>query len=894
MKCALRTVAVIAVIGMSVGVALPASAEEPGSSESEATLVAESESLVQRISESGDAGRTSHEQLAEATGLPVAGPGSLQVEADGRVGATVVFMATPSAAQLDQVAQLARVDRVLTILPAVVVTADADKFDDLAAIEGVRSVDPDIAPVAGTSTHAQAPLAAFSDPASCRAFPFDGDGPLRSGVARETFGVDGTGITVGIISDSYGSATQITTPADDVEAGLLPGLGNPCGYVTPVEVLKDVPTGDDEGRAMAQLVHGVAPGARLVFATGYDGGIYGMAQAIHDLAAAGADVIVDDLTYYAETYFQQSVVSAAITSVRNAGVAYYTSAGNSNAVGVPGSRSEGLPISGWQTPAYRPMACPAWVSIDAVLPSPASCLDFDPSGAEVPYDTVGLGAAPSELSVIASWGNAINGLTAVFELQLYDVSGPTPQRVAKSAMLSVTTPNTILRIPGSAPAGEYRLVVVRLAQDAGTVDPALWIGTVGDSDKLEWRTFDRSAGGDVVGPVSLGHAADGSAVGVAAVDQATPTVSETFSAPGPGTLLFEPYDPLSPGPAQALPASVTVPAPQIAGIDGVRTSFFPEVTGGDGFHRFYGTSAAAPTVAGVHALALSYAPDTPQVDMTRAIEQTASGLTNPFAGVLPDEDVFGAGLADADALLASLPVHPLTGLSATALSDTSIAANWTEVTGAAGYRAEVFSAAGPVYTADLAAGVTAMTFTGLQPETTYDVRVAALNDGSQAGTPASASVTTPRTPQPASPPTAPTQSSLAPSPAAGLSVSKATVDAGDSVVVSGLPARSWVYGWLFSDPAALGWAWTGVTGSATLTIPANASAGSHRLAFRAANGADLGWVGLQVTSNASTSRALPRTGTAGHMSPIVWASPFLLAAGAGLLMVGQCRRRAKS
>ena len=127
-------------------------------------------------------------------------------------------------------------------------------------------------------------------------------------------GFDGTGITVGVISDSFDKGTDTTDltyathAADDVVNGDLPGPGNPNGYTTPVDVVADAASGDyqtDEGRAMLQIVHDVAPGARLMFhAAGTTPET--LAAAITSLRSQtnpACDVIVDDFAFAEEPFF---------------------------------------------------------------------------------------------------------------------------------------------------------------------------------------------------------------------------------------------------------------------------------------------------------------------------------------------------------------------------------------------------------------------------------------------------------------------------------------------------------------------------------------------------------------------------------------------------------------
>ncbi len=162
-----------------------------------------------------------------------------------------------------------------------------------------------------------------------------GDIAMRSDIARNAFLLGGEGVKVGVISDSYNK--KIGNPAnDDILKGDLPGIGidangNPVPNPensTPVDVIKDYPyTASDEGRAMLQIVHDIAPKATLAFRTGFLNA-FDFAQGINELKDAGCDVIVDDITYISEPFFQDGLVAQTVNSVVSQGVAYFTAAGN--------------------------------------------------------------------------------------------------------------------------------------------------------------------------------------------------------------------------------------------------------------------------------------------------------------------------------------------------------------------------------------------------------------------------------------------------------------------------------------------------------------------------------------------------------------------------------------
>lgn len=488
-----------------------------------------------------------------------------------------------------------------------------------------------------------AATAAAADDGSCRAIPVDADGPLRSALARETFGTDGTGVTVGIVSGSFDVDPTVTDLARDVALGALPGPGNPCGRTQPVEILIEGAEGDDdEGRAMAQIVHGIAPGARLLFASAE----HDQAAAIRALAAAGADIIVDDIWQPVEPLFQRGIVGTAVQEVVDAGVLYVAAAGNYGVVGDAAYGSAGRPIGGWQTAAYRPTACPA--EIEAASTGPVDCLDADPGPGQTPWNTVTL--APEALvPLVLQWGEPVNQ-TGGTSLDLWALDPDGSVRAHLPAIPGGNVAVGLVANPDAA-AAETRIVVSRQL-DAGTpgMPPVRWnVINNRPSPTLLALQFDRDTGDDLVGGSMGGHAAYGAAIPVAAADWRTPDVVRGFSSLGPVTQLFGPQraDRL---PAAPLAEPIVVPGPAIAGVDAVRTTFFP---GSSPEHRFAGTSAAAPTVAGVLALARALDPGASVDALRAAMTTTAAPMRNPYPGVA-DARVHGAGRIDAYALLTAI------------------------------------------------------------------------------------------------------------------------------------------------------------------------------------------------------------------------------------------------
>jgi len=194
----------------------------------------------------------------------------------------------------------------------------------------------------------------------------EGDEVIRSGEARRLIGVNGSGVTVGTLSDSFNC---IGGAPDGIERGDLPGgivvlEEGPCPFAT------------DEGRALMEIVHDVAPGTRQMFHTAVFGQA-NFAQGILDLRNAGARVIVDDIIYFTEPMFQDGAVAQAVDQVVAQGAVYFSAAGNQARVSYEGPfRPSGLFVDkgeGFICEAHDFDPDPALVDSDNVSMCPKYC-----------------------------------------------------------------------------------------------------------------------------------------------------------------------------------------------------------------------------------------------------------------------------------------------------------------------------------------------------------------------------------------------------------------------------------------------------------------------------------------------------------------------------------------
>lgn len=572
---------------------------------------------------------------ASAVNLPAAGPMSIPRGPGGSLRVEIV-VADTSPAAVGRLVQLgARVLHVSQRYSTITANLAADDLRTVGSAAGVRSVTEVLAPqVGGGAASVSAPAKIRN--AQCGVLVSDASSQLLGAAARARFDVDGSGLTVGVLSDSFATITTPTSAAQDVASGALPGPGNPCGYDTPVQVLQESPTPSaDEGRAMLQMVHGVAPGARLMFAAGSLSKT-SMADNIFALAAAGADIIVDDISYNNEPLFQDGIIATAVTSVTAAGGSYFSSAGNANVI------FEGNDVGSWESPVFRPTTCPSTV-IALNAPHQVSCMNFATSG--LPDNAADYTIAPgASMTPVLQWAQPVGGVTSVFAWLLID---PTKADAIVAMGIGPMGVVPVALGAGATDSSPRTLSVVVVRYDtASTATPRVKYYMSDDGAFVPSAVeYPVSTGSDIVGPTIFGHNGTAAAMSVAAVPYNSNTTPESFSSRGPNTLFFQPVSGTTPSAALAEPQILA--KPDFTATDDACNTMLGDPTG-DGPscpYRFSGTSAAAPNGAAVAALLLEAVPGLTPAQVRTSLANSASPMSG---GSLYST---GSGLLNAEAAI---------------------------------------------------------------------------------------------------------------------------------------------------------------------------------------------------------------------------------------------------
>lgn len=421
---------------------------------------------------------------------------------------------------------------------------------------------------------------------------------VRGPQARAKYGVTGSGIRIGILSDSF---NLLGGMAADQASGNLPAS---------VTILKDGPAGShDEGRAMADLIHRIAPGASIDF---YSATISqtGFAAGIAALTAAGCNIIVDDVAYLNEPFFQDGgAVQAAVESAVAQGVSYFTAASN-----------EGTD--------YVQQAFRATHATLPGLPANAVVQNFAASGAAQPSLAVSVPTGGTLIldmqwdQPFASIGSGHSSANSL-GLALYSLSG---QLLAAGSVNCVGgNPDQTLTFDNTTSSTSFRLVVW---QNGGSTPPGLF-------KIINYGNGSISGGGSGSGTVIGQEMVPGAnTVGAVAWSNTTAfggnNAAEPYSSVGTGDILFNAAGQRLATPQSTAKVNFTAP-------DGSITSVFAP---------FYGTSAAAPDAAAVAALALQANPHLTPAQVTSVLEQSAAPAGGGGASAI------GYGLVQADSAVA--------------------------------------------------------------------------------------------------------------------------------------------------------------------------------------------------------------------------------------------------
>jgi uncharacterized repeat protein (TIGR03803 family) len=423
----------------------------------------------------------------------------------------------------------------------------------------------------------------------------EGDVAHNAALLRAEFGVDGTGVKVGVLSSGVDSlaARQAT------------------GDLGPVTVVPGQAGSGDEGTAMLEIVHDLAPGAQLFFATAFNGEASFAANIETLRTTYQCDIIIDDVFYFDETAFQDGPIAQAVNDVTAAGALYFSAAGNSGSLAHNSSATwEGDFVDSGTT--------------ISILQGVGALHSFNglTGGAAATSDVL---LSPTYYPIGLKWASARGAADTDYDLYLLDSSMTHIVDVSADVQDGTGDPFEIVT---SGFTGE-RVVAVLYS---GTPRP---LRVEAEYGALTFKTNGAIAG----------HSGASGAISVAAVDVRTAQGGaftggaanpvESYSSDGPRRMFLNADgSEITPGNVSFSTAGGQLLAkPDIAAADCVTTST-------PGFVPFCGTSAAAPHAGAIAALlrSLPSAPTNAQVKaamIADALDIEGAGIdVNSGAGIV--------------------------------------------------------------------------------------------------------------------------------------------------------------------------------------------------------------------------------------------------------------------
>ncbi|MDD1730270.1 MAG: right-handed parallel beta-helix repeat-containing protein, partial [Methanospirillum sp.] len=394
-----------------------------------------------------------------------------------------------------------------------------------------------------------------------------GDEILKTDQLRDRTGGDGHGIRVGVISNG------VQHLADAQKSGDLPDK---------ITILKKGKA--DEGTAMLEIIHDIAPNASLYYADAGENDL-SFSNAIDSLVSAGCTIIVEDVGLLDIPYFEDGRTAAHISEIlkQNPDILYISSAGNNAELHYQGMFTDG----GGNFHSFN-------------------------GSTGIPVDIKSGG----EIGAVLQWDDPFDQRQNVYSLYLYN------RETGDEITISERTEGgekRALELFHTQYLGEKPLkaeIRVKKADNAEPKEIELII-------KLDPKLVSIPEGYVVSSDSIIGQSAVDNAISVAAVPASQTQTIEKFSSRGEVTI--------------AHPTEQERKKPDITGVDTV------EVSGAGGFATpFSGTSAAAPHIAGLLALEWSLFPGISGTEMKNALFQTATRF-----GEEEWNPVYGYGLPDA-------------------------------------------------------------------------------------------------------------------------------------------------------------------------------------------------------------------------------------------------------
>ena len=424
-----------------------------------------------------------------------------------------------------------------------------------------------------------------------------GDVTHLAAAARTAFGIGGAGVKVGVLSDSVDYLTNSQALGDLGSVTVLPGQSG-------------VP-GSGEGTAMLEIVHDLAPDAQLYYATAFNGEA-SFAQNILDLYGSGCKIIIDDVSYFDESPFQDGIIAQAVNTVTAGGALFFSSAANSGNLGAGTSGTwEGDFVDG------------------GVAASPIPEAGRLHSFGAFTYNTVTASGGAVDLF----WTDPLGASSNDYDVFLLDSTGTTVVSSSMNRQNGTQDPYEYI----DTPTAGQRIVIVKYS----------------GADRFLHLDTQRGRLSIATSGATLGHSAATNAFSVAATSASaafpnpftTSSAVESFSSDGPRHVFFHADGtPITPGNFLSTGGAIRQ-KPDITAADGVVTT----LPASSGLNPFYGTSAAAPHAGAIAALLWSYNPALTSSQLRSLLTTTA--LDIGAAGVDRDS---GYGIVMAYSALTNL------------------------------------------------------------------------------------------------------------------------------------------------------------------------------------------------------------------------------------------------